>query len=253
MRRSLSATAARTVRRAVTWRPKVKGAATLDIRALISPLRYDVVIRASIFDHIAARPAEQSLQDYLDSSLEHPYAVWFREIEARRFRPWLLSDEAALRADYRERVSRAVATFASFSQRGFDAAYPVTLRSTRGPQVTDTGLTFQHNLHVGDGGHRLALLMRSGQQLLPEYYRIDPRPRPVLDNTSLLLRHLPISEDEYAAFVAPGYVQGPWGSTLDDLERAVGAQAPERLGEFGRIVQAHQEARQLFLSGDNHG
>lgn len=257
MRRSLPATAARTIRRAVTWRPKSPGHEVVGIEWLISPLRYDVHIRAAMFEAIATRPADEPIEDFLTRSENHPYVVWFREIEAARFRPWLLKDDAALRADYRERVRKAVDTFASFSKTGYDTRYPVTLRSTRGEQSTDTGLPFGRSLHVGDGGHRLALLLRAGSALEPAMYRVDPRPRPVLDNTSILLRHVPLSEADYVAFVAPGYLfgagaQGP--HTLEALEKAVAEQAPERITELRRIVDAHERARSAYQSsGGNHG
>lgn len=257
MRRSLPATAARTIRRAVTWRPKSPGREVIDIDWLISPLRYDVHIRAAMFQSIATRPAEEPLEDFLTRSETHPYVVWFRHIEAARFRPWLLKDEVALIADYRERVRKAVDTFASFSTTGYDTRFPVTLRSTRGEQTTDTALPFGRSLHVGDGGHRLALLLRTGSALEPAMYRVDPRPRPVLDNTSILLRHLPLSEADYVAFVAPGYLSGAGATgldTVDALEKAVAEQAPTRINELRRIVEAHERARSAYqASGGHHG
>ena len=83
MARSVVATARRTVRRAATWRPKHDGTESVDVARLISPFRYDVVVRAQLFDAVAARPDGQSMDEFVSSVAEHPYAVWFREVELR--------------------------------------------------------------------------------------------------------------------------------------------------------------------------
>lgn len=119
MQRSWPNTARRTIRRAVTWRPKQPGDATLDIADLIRPFRYDVVIRAQLFDVIEAqRPAGHEVDDFALELLDHPYAVWYRDVELARFFPWILRDEELARRTYVRRVSQAVATFESVEERG---------------------------------------------------------------------------------------------------------------------------------------
>lgn len=240
--RSLPATVRRTVRRAVTWRPKRGGDRPLDIAELVSPFRYDVLVRAALFDAIEARPAGASLDDLVRSVATHPYAVWFREVELRRFYPWVLSDEAAVAAAYHDRVARAVRTFESFRAHGFDPARPVTVRVAKAPRRSDSGVLVAKTRHLGDGGHRLALLMRTTAVLEPHMYRLDPRPAPVIDNTAILVPALGVGEAEYARFLARTFV-GSGVDTLGELRARVARERPVRAAELEALVLAHHEGR----------
>jgi len=168
------------------------------------------------------------------------YAVWFRHVEVARFRPHLAGDEAALQSAYVDRVGRTAALLRSYLSRGFDAAHPVTLRSTR-VKASDSGLVVAKTLHVGDGAHRLALLLRDGLPLQPDMYVVDPRPMPVIDNTSVLVRHLDVGADEYASFLAPWYAHAP-ASSLAELEATVREGGPEQVAELRAVVRTHLAA-----------
>ena len=178
MKRSLAATGRRTVRRAVTWRPKEKGSVPLDIAALISPLRYDVRVRADLFAMLSTREPDEPLEALLPQVRDSPYAVWFRKVAMIRFRPWVLGDEALFDDQLAERVRTARALYWSFRERGFDPGSPVVLRRTRSATQSDTGALIRPRIHVGDGGHRLALLLQSGGVAGPGTYLVDPRPYP---------------------------------------------------------------------------
>lgn len=243
MQRSWPNTVRRTVRRATTWRPKHAGDATLDVSDLIRPYRYDVLVRGALFDEIdARRPAPDQLADFAAGLREHPYAVWFREVELRRFFPWVLADEAQVQERFVRRVGRAVATFDSVERNGFDADRPLTLRRVSLPARTDSGLPVAHMLHVGDGGHRLALLLRSGVALAPNMYRVDPRPHQVIDNTALLAPALHLTEEDWARFVGPHFVRTPV-SGVDDLLQAVATECPMRMEEVQQLARTHLPAR----------
>lgn len=243
MQRSWPSTVRRTVRRATTWRPKHDGDATLDVSDLIRPYRYDVLVRVALFDEIERhRPTAEQLPEFAVALREHPYAVWFREVELRRFYPWVLRDEAQARERFVRRVGRAVSTFDSVRHHGFDADRPLTLRRVRLPARTDSGLPVAHMLHVGDGGHRLALLLRSGVALAPSMYRVDPRPHQVIDNTALLAPALDLTEEDWARFVGPHFVRTPV-STADDLLQAVATECPMRMQEVQQLARAHLPAR----------
>ncbi len=243
MRRSWPNTARRTVRRALTWRPKQPGDATLDIADLIRPFRYDVVVRAELFDVIdVQRPASHEVDDFALELLDHPYAVWYREVELRRFFPWILRDEDLVRRTYVRRVGQAISTFDSVEERGFDTGHPVTLRRVSLPRRSDSGVPVTHVTHVGDGGHRLALLMRAGLALAPGMYRVDPRPTSVIDNTAVLTPALGLSEERWVDFVAPYFVRAPAG-TLDDLQRVVTQECPHREAELTALAAAHLTLR----------
>lgn len=225
------------MRRAATWRPKHDGTESVDVARLISPFRYDVVVRAQLFDAVAARPDGQSMDEFVSSVAEHPYAVWFREVELRRFFPWVLNDPRDVADAYAARVERAVRTFESFQQRGFDPRQPIMLRRLARPTVSDSGVLVPRVLHLGDGGHRLALLHRSGGLLEPSMHRIDPRPSKVIDNTAILAPALRLPEREYAAFLSLGFLDASVDS-LDALWAGVEHTCPDRLAELEALVKA---------------
>jgi hypothetical protein len=237
--RSLPATLRRTARRAVTWRPKRDGDQPLDIAALVSPFRYDVVVRASLFDAIAARPVGSSTDDFLDSVAEHPYAVWFREVELRRFYPWVLSDEKAVVAAYRDRVLRAVHTFESFRSRGYDSSRPIIVRTAKSARRSDSGVVAAKTRHLADGGHRLALLLRTTGVLEPHMYRLDPRPAPVIDNTAILVPALGVDQPAYTRFLSRAFVAEAVDD-LGELHEQVAAQCPDRADELQALLRAHR-------------
>ena len=207
MKRSASATARRTVRRAMTWRPKSAGRHDVDVASLISPLRYDVLVRAEFFTFLEQwgdrRPDDGDA--LVAAAGELPYATWFRSVAMARFRPWVLGDPVLLQQQFRERVLSALALWRSFRGRGFDPTHPVTLRWTAGPLRTDTGLMIDRRLHVGDGGHRLALLLSAGLPLSADLYRVDRRPqRTLIDNTAVLVPALGIAGRGVRAGSSPG-------------------------------------------------
>ncbi|MEO7269238.1 MAG: hypothetical protein ABIW49_08550 [Knoellia sp.] len=230
----------RRVRRAVTWRPTRAGTDPVDIAELIAPLRFDVLVRARFLDWLEPRLDDDPVVVARQAS-DGAYAVWFRHVEVARFRPHLVGDEKALETAFIDRVGRTATLLRSYLSCGFDACHPVTLRRTSGVQAADSGLVVAKTLHVGDGGHRLALLLRDGLLLQPGMYVVDPRAMPVIDNTSVLVRHLDVGAAEYASFLAPWYVPGPV-SSLAELEAAVGEGAPARAAELRAVTRTHLAA-----------
>lgn len=230
----------RRVRRAVTWRPTRLGTEPVDISGLIAPLRLDVLVRARFLDWLEPRldsdPAVVS-----QHAMDQPYAAWFRHVEVARFRPHLADDPATLAAAYADRVGRTAALLRSYLAHGFDTGHPVTLRHTSRARTADSGLVVDKALHVGDGGHRLALLLRDGRALEPAMYVVDPRPMPVIDNTSVLVRHLETGSAEYAQFLAPWYAPGAGGS-LEELQAAVERNSSDRLVELQTVMSTHLAA-----------
>ncbi|MGL5865008.1 MAG: hypothetical protein ACRCYX_03930 [Dermatophilaceae bacterium] len=226
--------------RAITWRPRSAGEEPVDIAALIAPLRFDVVVRARFLDWLEPR-LDADLETIVAGAQHQRYAVWFRQVEVARFRPHLAADPVALESAFADRVGRTAALLRSYRECGFDRAHPVTLRVTGVRPLADSGLTVAKTLHVGDGGHRLALLLRDGRQLEPDMYVRDPRPMPVIDNTSLLVGPLSIPADEYAAFLAPGY-GNPAPMSLPALESAVAAESATRVAELRAVIRTHLAA-----------
>lgn len=237
MRRNARATATRTLRRAVTWKPKRAGTERLDVAELISPLRYDVLVRAEFFSFLESRPSGESPEGLVGAAWDEPYAVWFREVAMARFRPWVLEDPDLMASSFQERVLASAALLKSFSENGFDPRCPVTLRVTEGLRTSDTGVQVARTVHVGDGGHRLALLLHSGTELMPGMYRLDPRPMPLIDNTSILLRSLEVGQDEYLRFLAPRYTDRPC-EDIASLREAVADDAA-LLAELDSVLAVH--------------
>lgn len=238
MKRSALATARRTARRAVTWRPKSNGTRSLEILDLASPLRYDVVVRAEFFEWLADQSGDRTDAELAQGARDLPYRTWFTHVAMARFRPWVLRDPLALEEQFTERVRTARRLAESMAEHGFDPSTPVTLRRTHGSVVADSGAATSRSLHVGDGGHRIALVLAGTGRLEPHMYRVDPRPMPVLDNTAVLARELAIDEATYTRFVSRAFVSEPAESVVD-LRRAVARDAPERLPELDSVLGAH--------------
>ena len=228
----------RTLRRAVTWKPKRAGRESIDIAELVSPLRYDVVVRAQFFDFLQQRPEGEGDDALVAAAQEQPYAVWFREVAMARFRPWVLEDPQALAEDFTAGVLAARALLRSFHTRGFDPARPVTLRVTAPGTCSDTAVPVRQTVHVGDGGHRLAMLLQAGVALEPSMYRLDPRPMPLIDNTAVLHRALGLSDEAYLAFVARGLTAEPVAD-LAALRAVASAKGPAAVAELEGVLRAH--------------
>jgi hypothetical protein len=230
----------RGLRRRSRLRPFRPGSHVIDIPRLISPLRYDVIVRSQLFSLL------DSIRDESAATIAHtvrqtPYFVWFRHVECQRFAPHLLRNPDQLDQKFRERVMRALATLTSFEATGFDPRHPVTLVETQGQQVADSGAVASQELHIADGCHRLALLLRDGQELAPEMYRTQPAVGPPLDNTAILLRHLDITEEEYARFLSHHFADKSYAD-VSELRRAVAGHSPESLTELDRVLEAHSRA-----------
>ena len=149
VRRRASATVARSLRRAVTWKEGRRPChrhRRADQPAALRRARPCPVLRVPPGE--ARRGARRGL---VAAATTEPYAVWFREVAMARFRPWVLEDPDLLgRASASGCSSRAL--LRSFQARGYDPSSPVTLRVTSGVQRSDTGAPIRRTVHVGDGG-----------------------------------------------------------------------------------------------------
>lgn len=246
MKRSAAATLHRTARRGLTWRPKSLGREEVDIARLISPLRYDVVVRAQFYDFLESHedlPREQ----LIEAARLEPYRVWFEQVAVPRFRPWARVTPEILEEHFDERVLRSRAMLRSFRADGFDNRRPVTLRRVRGVPRTDSGVAVSKRVHVGDGGHRLALLLRSGGVLAPGQFRVDPRHQPaVIDNTAILASALELSEPTYARFVSRGFTDQTF-DTIAGLHCHLVKSESSRVVELEQVLQAHGRAARLSV------
>lgn len=237
-------------RRSETARP---GDVALPIDRLISPLRYDVLVRQEFLGLVEARlaaggsgrQADQADQDafldaFLDEARSHAYHDWFASIAIRRLRAGAgpAPSPAVLDAEFRDRVAKTVRLAVAFREDGFDTRYPIMLRSAGPVARTTTGKTLHGRAFPADGCHRLALLRLSGfADLRPEWYRIvvDPRWSPP-DNTGSLIATLGLTREQHTSFVALGYTDRPF-TDPEALVDHLRAADPDRAREVQRLLQ----------------
>lgn len=195
------------VRRKVHERAAVPGVEPVDISGLITPLRYDVAVRAQFFDFLGEH-ADLTGPSLVEAASHTPYAAWFEHVECARYFPALMHDEQSRHERFAARVAGAVRLLRSFEQDGFDPAHPVTLIAAPAGAVSDSGAPAMGNLHIGDGCHRLSLLLRQGAQLEPSMYRVRPLLSPLVDNTAVLLANEAITESAYIGYLAARFPVG---------------------------------------------
>jgi len=233
------------VRRALARRSaaELPGDGPADLYELVSPLRYDVLVRAEYFAFLAEHLAlfESDFEAYFAAALGHPYYTWFTTIALPRFRPRDAASEERRHAAYRQRLRDAASLYRSVQEHGFDGGrYPLLLRAVPPGAATASGKLVPRRLYGGDGCHRLALLLHLGHRTLPPaWYRVRTVAAP-LDNTGQLLGPLRVPAAAYYRFLALGYAGG---APLDDREallRHVATQAPERLEELRQVLAADE-------------
>ncbi len=245
MYRSKLARARRRVLHAVerrTFRPATE---TLDLDELVSPLRYDVIVRAEYFDYLTERLDlyDADFDRYVAAATDTRYFTWFATVALKRYRPQRATDPRHVMAEFRARLRRSASLLRSFENEGFDPRYPVSVRTAVAGATTGTGKLVSRSYYPGDGCHRLALLVRAGQHTLPpSYYQVrrDPQ-RTVIDNTHSLIRDLLLSPEEYYRFLSKGYDD----STVSDapsLLANVAERAPHRLSELRGVLAVDERA-----------
>ncbi len=215
------------------------GREPLEIHRLISPLRYDVLVRAQYFDVCESRldRIERDFDAHVAASRAHPYHVWFCKVMCAIQMPEVLADAAALERVFAARVRASVALLESFRARGFDAARPLLLESGRQLEPTASGQRMAGPIFMGDGCHRLALLLRAGvRRLEPAWYRVRTfRRYAPLDHTARLVPSLPLDPESYFGFLSLGYA-GARHTTRQAILDEVRVRTPERLVELEQVI-----------------
>ena len=216
----------------------VTGTVPVQIDDLISPLRYDILIRQRFLDRIAGIDGEDELRAVVATPEGRAYAVWFHSIVLPRFAPELLADAAAEEA-FADRVRSAQGLVESFAASGYDRDQPVVLQSGHRIVATATGKRLERRLFAGDGCHRLALLRRSGATVLePGSYRVEISPRLApIDNTHALIRALGLKPDTYFGFLGLAYAPRSGAGGEAELREHAAVERPERLAELEQILR----------------
>lgn len=208
---------------------------------LISPLRFDIMIRAEMFDFLEAIPAAERGDHVAVARLARTlrYATWFREIAAN----YVLGaspTEAELDAAFADRVRKTIQLFEQFERIGLDRRWPITLVH-HDPMETATGKRLRHRLQPVDGCHRLALLWRSGITELPvDACWVFAEHAPAIDNTRTLLQHVPIELNDYYRFIGLGYVSTPVDGRASLLQAVSNERGPDVLAEVVHLLAADE-------------
>lgn len=215
------------------------GTEPVEIDELISPLRYDVLIRERFLDRVASASGRADIEAAVASPEGRDYRSWFERITVPRFKPQLAGDPVAVADAFAERVRRSVDLCRSFAATGYDPARPLLLRSGRRIAATATGKRMQRRLFVGDGCHRLALLRLGGTTVLePGAHRIEIVPTLTpLDNTAALIPLLGLRPRSYFRFLALAYAPGTGCDTEEQLRRHVAAERPDLLPELEGVLR----------------
>jgi hypothetical protein len=215
------------------------GTEPIPLRTLVSPLRYDVLVRKAFFELLAAN-RELALHDvdaFVGMVESTSYRVWFDRVFCRRFAPHLLDDPHAHQKAFRRRILRSVRLHETVWRDDVPREDPITIHTALEVCAADSGKRVTERFFIGDGCHRLALLLLAGKTELPRgAYRIEVAPRFVpLDNTVLLLPALDLGEAEYARFLSSRYAEDQHHSVAS-LLREVQVRAPDRLEELHAVL-----------------
>ena len=217
----------------------------LDLDSLISPLRYDIMVRADFFDYLSERleDYEADFDRFAADATATTYYAWFAKVALARYRPRQARDPARVMVEFRERLHRSVRLLTSFTAGGFDLRHPISVRTAVPGALTGTGKLVPRKYYAGDGCHRLALLVRVGEtSLAPSHYRVRRDPETmVVDNTQLLIRELGLTPEQYFRFLSRGYADRPYTDARALLNH-VEERAPDRLGELRAVIAADEGA-----------
>jgi len=209
----------------------------VDIDRLISPLRYDVLVREEYFRflHRNRNLHDGNFDAFVELARRERYYAWFRSVAIHRIRPGTPDGGDHVEAAFRDRLRKTTRLADQFAATGFDPAYPIILRTAGPVAVTDSGKSVAGRLFPSDGCHRLALLRLTGHRLLrPGYYRVQVEGgwQPP-DNTGTLITALGLTAAEYFAFLSLGYTLGVHANEADLLAEVP---IPAKADELRRII-----------------
>jgi hypothetical protein len=220
---------------------------------LISPLRYDIVVRQRYFEVLRERRAlaEEDFEAFMELSRQQPYFTWFTQIVIPSGNhPEMIDDDERVNAAFERRVRRSIELHDAFESTGYDRRRPIILRTGRQIAPTSTGKRLARRIYAGDGCHRLAWLRMSGVDVLePGMYRLHVAeaftPR---DDTAPLIGPMAISRRDYLLFVSLSYADRELSSEEALLEH-VRSTDPDRLPELKEVIAVDSPLLAAIQSG----
>lgn len=221
----------------LAYRP---GREPISIDHLVSPLRYDIVVRERYFAFLREQRAlaERDFPAFMELSRAEPYFAWFtRVVVPSGNNPDMVGDEERLNAAFERRVRRSIELHDAFESAGYDRRRPIILRTGGEIAPTSTGKRLARRVYAGDGCHRLAWLRMSGADVLePGTYRLHVAQRfTPRDETAQVLDAMPISRPDYFSFLSLSYADRDLRSeeALLDHVRSVD---PDSLPELEQVI-----------------
>ena len=211
----------------------------IDISRLICPLRYDLWVRIDLVRLLRDEPElyREDFSGFLSRPPARAYHVWFKEVCCGRFRPRLYRNPKLLERAFVQRIRETAALQESIDRHGFDGSKPIRLMSGRSIRTVN-GKRIGSRYFAGDGCHRMACLYASGRTSLePAEYEVAIHPSfQPLDNTSILIRHLPLDRTAYLRFISSFYCDGDEIDSADGILRHVAGRRPELLPELRSVL-----------------
>ena len=215
------------------------GRESVRIDRLISPLRYDILVREKYFEVLRARRslADKDFDAFMELSRQQPYFTYFIRVAIPSHRAEILGDDRRVEAAFERRVRASIELHDSFESTGYDRRRPIILRTGQRIEATATGKRPAQRIHAGDGCHRLACLRSAGVEVLqPDMYRLQVAdvltPR---DDTVLLLRAMAISPTDYFSFLSLSYADRELRSEEALLDH-IRSTDPDRLPELEQVI-----------------
>lgn len=214
-------------------------AESIDIDRLICPLRYDLHVRIEFIRLLRdSWPLyTDDLRGFLDRPESRAYYIWFHEVSCARYRPQIYGDERLVMPAFLKRVHETASLWRSIDQNGYDPSTPIRLESARSIRSVN-GKTINSTYFAGDGCHRMSCLYVTGQtQLQPEQYKVrvhrDFQP---LDNTAILLMHLPLDRTAYLKFISRFYCGGTELDSEEEILRHVASEKASLRAELESVL-----------------
>jgi hypothetical protein len=214
-------------------------AVPIDIGRLICPLRYDLWVR---IEFISLLRDEWNLyaadfQAFLRRPQVQAYYAWFSEIVCARYLPQLYGDTRRAHPAFIKRVHETARLWQSIAGQGYDPWTPIHLMTGRSIRCVNSK-AINSIYFAGDGCHRIACLYVNGQRRLePEHYEVlVHREFEPLDNTTILMQHLPLDTATYLRFISRFYCDGLALDSVDEILQYVACERTCLLPELKSVL-----------------
>jgi hypothetical protein len=220
----------------------------IEIASIVSPLRYDVLVRSDFFAFYAAQRElyHCDFETFVKLAKKEPYYIWYIESEAVRCLPHLRGNTERLDRHFVHRLKKTAALYESVMQEGYTPEFPIILKTaehllppTASKLAPPTGKLISGRYFMADGCHRLALLMALGYTVLPaNYFRVKCFRRfSPFDSTSMLAQTLPIEPAAYFAFLSSRYCSPHRFEDKESFLEYIRQHKPELLPEVISVIQ----------------